>query len=233
MFSRNHILLFTPALLILTVLSRPAKAALVKYSYTGNNFTDFSMGNNNYEIPSDYPVTSLSFWFIVDDSLVTKNGRTELYHSVTSAGPDFDSIALIDYHFSNGYQSINYEHLIREWVAASFDTDENGNVTGNWSVAISSFAFFNTMSSVNYETPAGRVVEDYSSSPNHPDHPLLPSHYINSGLTDSKISVSGNPGIWTRSLITVPLPGGFLLFASILGCYIIKKNCLSSGQQAV
>lgn len=174
-------------------------------------------------IPDNYPVTNLSFWFMVDDSLVPRNGHVNLVYDSTN--PEFDPSviqSLNTYAFSDGYLSLSPMDG-RQMTTVSFDTDAYGNVSGNWNVDIGSRLVI-SMGSFNYVAPnGGRVVEDYSMSSSHP-FVIDPITGTYSPSAPGGVFVYNNPGTWTRSFTTtVPLPGGMLLFGSVFYCFGISR----------
>jgi hypothetical protein len=132
MYPFNRFLVLTSFILVFAGLSGHAKAALVKYSYIANPFTEYtvpSLGISK-EIPPD-PSQVLSMWFIVDDALVPRNGRVELRNLYTAVSED-NIIEIVDYAGSIGSQIYWRPGGSRLGANLRFDTDAEGNVSGNW-----------------------------------------------------------------------------------------------------
>jgi hypothetical protein len=179
-------------MLAATGLSTPARAALVQYSYTGNPFTEISAG---------FPVSRVSIWFTVDDTLIPINGHVNL--------DSYNAKNLNEYYFSNGYQTLsnnpNDPFFVYTSASISFDTDAEGNINGNW----------NATSSRAHGNQDGLILSDSIESTNIKDK--------TASLGGYGASVTNNPGTWTRSTSTVPLPDGFLLFGSALACLGFRR----------
>jgi len=196
----NRITLYSAlasSILIFTLVSSPANAALVKYTYTGNPFS------------STYPETEVSpgvtIKFTVDEELLPKNGHVILdAHDYSPTGIPFDfSFSYIGQYgpridastiFIDNFGVDPHFQLYTDWGARiEFNTDADRHLSGYWNAN----AFLNV-----YGRP-GLLGSLLISS-----NPFLDS------VNDS--SIANNPGTWTRTVTPVPLPGGLLFFVSAL-----------------
>ena len=185
------------AVLACMLLPSATNAELVRYTYTGNAFTNITPG---------FPVSGITLWFTVDDSLVPRNGRAIL-DSYSVGG-------LQDYFFSNGLHTLTSEHTdpYRPYTSAivSFDSDANGNVSGNW----------DAHASRAHGNAAGLILSDFVGSTSLQDRTY--------SLGGFEASVAGNPGTWTVSA-AVPEPRTFLLFGvGVAGVLVMRRWSLSS-----
>jgi hypothetical protein len=216
---KRHLILVS-AVFAFSSLSQPAGASLIEYSYTGNPYTQLSIPSADYStmitqaIPLNYPVTSLSFWFTVDDSLVNKNGQTTI--SFDSNSPSYNPSvlqSLQSFSFTDGYNTLSSALGNRQTVSATFDTDANGNIVGSWSVFASSKLFIQMAS-----TAGGSVVQDYTSAAG------LPAVYGSSNRPNS-VFVNNDPGVWTQTLVTtVPIGSAFWLFGSVITAFSFSRR---------
>lgn len=214
----KHFLFLVSAIIICTT---PAGASTIfNYTYTGNQF-DNPAGIYN---PQDH----ISIEFSIDESLIPRNSR----FSVSTYWDD--SYYPFRMKISDGKVHINsdegsrYGHYLT--MIISFATDANGDVDGSWN--ISAWLDF-TVGGGRYE-PIGTLDYNYKSAFNDPISPDADSSYFawnyepyidyftgepiprNSG--NRTVAVLNNPGVWTRTAVTVvPLPGGMLMFISAFG----------------
>ncbi|WP_133120654.1 hypothetical protein [Methylomonas sp. Kb3] len=223
----NNILLSTTILIISTLVSFQASAALAQYSYTGNLFDSFSV--EGVSAPYNVDRSRLSrvrIDFAIEDSLVPKN--TSFYSEIDLTKKDSSPFA--SFYISDGYTNIDHYQIdpyrMIKSVSIMFDTDSEGNVDGRWRIVARSgyYTFydqvyssiqsaFNNPSSPDYE---GVIYTDdfYGFPPG--------SEYIHASLS---ALVSNGPGSWTRTLMpvsNVPLPNGMLLFLSALCCLCFR-----------
>ncbi len=200
----NHIFRFlisAVSMLTIASLSTPAGASLLEYTYTGNPLTMTS----TY---SQFQVSNVSIRFKVEDSYIPKNGHAVLDYS-----------NLFFFHFSDGALAIDSSTPLNssnQSASISFDTDADGNVIGNW-VASSSY------SESGYHT---LISLDISSSQSGAFSKDASNYFAIMGPSTEGYSaeVNNNPGLWTRSVATVPLPGGILLFGSALGGFLCLRR---------
>lgn len=185
------------SILIFNLLSSPANAALVKYTYIGNAFS------------SNYPETeappSVTIKFTVDEELLPKNGRAILDNQDYSPNRipfDFSfsygeqygqKIDASTIHIDNSGVDPHFQLYAVSGVLIEFNTDADGHLSDYWDAK----AFLDV-----YGRPG-----------------LLSSTLISSNLfldTINNSTLANNPGTWTRTLAPVPLPGGLLLFITAL-----------------
>ena len=215
-FKRNLISVFV--LFAFSSLSQPVGATLVEYSYTGNPYTELSIPSADFStsttqaIPQNYPLTNLFFWFIVDDSLVIKNGQTTISNDTNSPFYNPNVIqSMQSYSFTDGYETISSAVGLRQSAAATFDTDANGNIVGSWSVSVSSKLFIQMAS-----TAGGSSVQDETSAAGLPSiyDPVTNTY---SAARPDMVFVNNDPGAWTRTtLVAVPIGAAFWLFGPVI-----------------
>ena len=205
------------ATLAFTLLSSPADAALVQYTYTGNPFS--------YIVPGFSEHLRITIRFTVDEELLPKSG-----HAILDAH-DYSS-AQIPFNFSfeqgEGGGTINpatiypdqsnvdpHFQTYNEWGARiEFNTDANRHLSGDWDAN----AFLYT-----YGRPGllgGTSIGSYSRGLNSLDS-IESAQLINS------------PGIWTRTIVPIPLPGAFLLFVSGLSGLYLNRHLSSRRRYSV
>ncbi|MDP3334929.1 MAG: hypothetical protein Q8Q40_10420 [Methylococcaceae bacterium] len=190
------------SILIFTLLSLPANAALVKYTYTGNPFS--------YVQPETEDHTGLTIWFTVDEALLPKNGL-----AILKADNDTSAQIPFDFEFSFGYDHwprIAFNPSDVTWdpqtdtltlwnTHIEFNTDSDGHLSSYW-LATASKGVFSSSSligntSISSESTGLNTIDSVWSYP-------------------FEGSITNNPGTWTRTVVPVPLPGGLLLFVSAL-----------------
>ena len=203
----NHIFISAVAILAFIGLSTSADAAFVKYTYTGNSFDNLPVSSNSH----------VSIEFIIDDSLVPKNGRFELSapnsvpasFSVTGGNIIIDSTP--DPYIPSGRGGEVLSRL-------TFDTDIEGNVNGAWWVSA-------------YSWMAAPCEGCYSQL--EIESAFNIQSYPNQDRVDYYLVANNNPGTWARTsttiLPTVPLPGSALLFGSALGGLCFNRRLFWRG----
>ncbi|WP_140914190.1 hypothetical protein [Methylomonas koyamae] len=195
------------ALLSFFVLSSlPATAALVRYTYTGNTFTDvFPLGVGDIGV---------NISFVVEETLLPKSGRAILdVDDYTSGRIPFTFIFGLGKYYkidttefytapnNNGVDphfSTYYERSAR----IEFDTDADGHLTGNWNAALNRH---------EYGRPGllgGVSISSVGNGVSSLDAGELMYSFTG--------SVTGNPGNWTRELASVPVPASGFLFGFVI-----------------
>lgn len=207
-------LAITTAILASVGLCTPVNAALVQYTYTGNTFT--------YIDPPGFGDVGVNISFIVEESLLPKNGRAildvddysgaripftfsfglgQFYRMDTAAFYTNPNNAGVDPHFQTYYDRS---------ARIEFDTDADGHFSGNWSAVLNKHEYGRPglLGGVSISSVANGLAAMDSGE-------LI---YSVSG------SVTGNPGAWTRQLAPVPLPAsGFLFGFAIAGLGLSKR----------
>jgi hypothetical protein len=188
--------------LAITCLSAPVNASPITYTYTGNPFDSITIDSGNSPPWQNYYFSHVSIQFTIDSSLVPKNGHFEMPFS----DPSVATLPISNFLISDGQFSISSNPLIsKAWIGLSFDTDVNGNVAGRWDIsAIADYSFFHLA--------GARISSTFNNSP------ALNSDYSYSYdyFTITDANIDNNPGIWTSSIVAVPLPGGLVLFGTAL-----------------
>jgi hypothetical protein len=202
----NCILTSIVTALTITCLSAPVNAALITYTYTGNQFDSITTPPSSNMVPL-YSFSHVSIEFTIDSSLVPKNGHFDMPLS----NPLVTNLPITNFLINDGNFSITADPvntlLGYSILGVSFDTDADGNVAGRWD--ISAFELFRSNSikieSIFNNSPS--LNSDISTAVTYPvaRYPLTTDAHINN-----------NPGIWTSSIVAVPLPGALLLFVTAL-----------------
>ncbi|CAD6879899.1 hypothetical protein [Methylomonas albis] len=205
-------LALTTAILASVGSSTPATAALVQYTYTGNTFTDI--------YPPGFGDIGLNISFIVEESLLPKNGRAVLDVDDYSSGrvPFTFSFGLGQYYKidtaefyanpNNAGVDPHFQTYFDRSARIEFDTDAEGHFSGNWSAVLNKH---------EYGRPGLLGGVSISSSAYSFSSVDSAEFYGVSG------SVTGNPGTWVRQLAPVPLPvSGFLFSFAIAGLGLRK-----------
>jgi hypothetical protein len=124
-----------------------------------------------------------------------------------------DSLAPKNGHFSKQY-SLNQDDRTY-LLTIDFDTDLNGEIT-SWNIQY--IDNFDDINGGGHGSYYHLFMTQYDSS-------LLKGSdrdYFIYFPGEWDLSNSNNPGIWTRSLISVPLPSGILFFGSALGVFYVS-----------
>lgn len=201
MYHLNHYLASTAVVILaFTSLSTPAGAVLseIDYSYIGNPFT---------KISSDFPVSRVSIAFTAYYSLVPKNGRANF--------DNYNLNNLSHFYFSNGQQifTSNDNFSSYTFINIGFDTDADGNVSGNWSVSASRAHANGTDGTLAFaDSITSSLTEDSTSS------------WLSSSQTFGSAVVTNNPGTWNASIYApVPEPVNWIFFSIGLGAILLAK----------
>lgn len=208
-------LALTFSIIVSAGLCTPATAALVQYTYTGNTFTDI--------YPPGLGDVGVNISFIVDESLLPKNGRAVLDVDDYSGAriPFTFSFGLGQYFkidtagvFTNPNNTGGDPHFQTYYDRSArieFDTDADGHLRGNWNAVLNKH---------EYGRPGllgGVSISSVANGLNSVDAGEL--IYSLTG------SVTGNPGTWERLLAPVPLPSAMLLFGSaVVGLCIGRRR---------
>jgi hypothetical protein len=194
------------ALAITALSSSVVNAALVQYAYTGNSFDN---------IPYDPGApTSISLQFILDDTLIPKNGRFAL----DIANPTEDNTPFKAGSFGivapSGWIYSPNESI---FLSVDFDSDLDDNITERWSIQVNGSSTDST---------SGGHFDTYFSFETQYDATLFQgsdqSHLLYRG-GGYDLSNFNKPGTWTRSLVPVPIPPGIILCGSVLGLINLRR----------
>ena len=204
------------AILAIPGLSAPAGAALVKYAYTGNAFTDINLSPGIGDVRD----LGVQIEFTVDELLLPKNGRAILdvddYSSTRvpfsfnfSLGQYYtiDTASFYTNPDNSGKDPHFHTYYVRD-ARIEFDTDADGHLSGNWDAKINKH---------EYGRPgllSGVSIRSFSNGLNSIDSGDL--LYLSGSITN-------NPGAWTRITSPVPEPVSWIFFSIGLGVLLLAK----------